>query len=96
MAKNLFGNNYSILSVSALRSRVFPWLNSDCNWYVVRNLAIICNRHSTTIVASMMTKCEIEVPISSQDPVFLTKNKKFRHIMSQHSKIIMKKLSSGI
>lgn len=43
-----------------------------------------------------MTKCEIDVPISSQDPVFLTKKRKFKHIMSQHSKIMMKNLSSGI
>lgn len=86
---------YSILTVSALRSRVLP----DCdngNWYVVKNFAIICNMHNTTMVTSIITKCEIEVPISNHDPVFFTKNKKFRHIMSQHSKIIMKNLSRRI
>lgn len=57
---------------------------------------MICSKHNTTTVASIITKCDIDVPISSHDPVFFTKNKKFRHMMSQHNKIIMKNLSNSI
>lgn len=48
------------------------------------------------MVVSIITKCEIDVPISSHEPVFFTKNKKFKHIMSQHSNIMMKNLSRRI
>lgn len=89
-------HDYSTLASLNDKSLVLPYLMSESSCQVVSALAISSNKQRPSTVTSIITKCEIDVPISNHDPVFLTKNKKFRHIMLQQINRMMKNFLSSI
>lgn len=49
--------------------------------------------HRTRAVDSIITKCEIDTPMSSHEPLFFTQNRKCAHMMSHIKRITMNSVS---
>lgn len=62
----------------------------------VRRLAKPYNKNNTNTVTWTIIKCDIDVPMSSQEPSLRTKYRKLRPIRSQMIRISMNSLSVEI
>lgn len=65
-------------------------VRTNVNFVSIKNFAKSCNRHRATVVVSIITKCDMDVPICNQEPLFVTKNRKLMPIILQITRMARK------